>query len=354
MFLAKSPNVESIIKKCCSYSMRGARFVPEFRMPIPRTEKRLDIVIIGSPNSGKSVLLNQLVKSKLAATSRKRHTTRGEILGVFNHRNIQLAFYDTPGFVRSAEALRQEIRSLRDIATTSMTKADVVLLVVDSSYDVNTRYKDAFAEMVRVALDYAKLEIILVLNKVDLVKPKDKLLQLTFDLVSLINGVKLGPDGAEKAVLDTTTFMISALKNDGVIDLKNYLLSSALFKPWIIPKEKKKITNMTMEERVNEVILEKMLDNTHDEIPYIAEIICTSIKNLSSSRAKIDVDILVDSPAQQRIVVGHQGRTLVKIRQSAAEELEKILNTQIILYLWIKQRGKHNETKLDSVEEVSS
>ena len=66
-------------------------------LPIPNFEKRLDIVILGHTNVGKSVLLNTLVNSKIAATSRKRNTTRMEILGVYNHRNVQLAFYDTPG-----------------------------------------------------------------------------------------------------------------------------------------------------------------------------------------------------------------------------------------------------------------
>ena len=65
---------------------RHARYVPKKRLPVPRTEKRLDIVILGSPNAGKSVLLNTLVQTKLAATTRKRHTTGSEILGVFNHR----------------------------------------------------------------------------------------------------------------------------------------------------------------------------------------------------------------------------------------------------------------------------
>ena len=195
--------------------VRFARTVPRYRMPVPKIERRLDVAILGTPNVGKSVLLNCLVKQKIAATTRKRHTTRSNILGVFNHRNIQLAFYDTPGFVRRADALRKEIQSLRDIATSATKIADVVLIVVDASYSVNLKYQDTFAELVRLALDNAKLEIILVLNKIDLVEPKKKLLDLTHQLVSLINGVKLGPGKAHLAKLDTTTFMISAIQNDG-------------------------------------------------------------------------------------------------------------------------------------------
>jgi len=147
---------------------------------------------------------------------------------VFNHRNIQLAFYDTPGFVHSAEAIRNEIRTLRDFAASATKKADVVLIVVDASYKVNLRYQDTFAELVRLGLDNAKIEIILVLNKIDLVEPKSKLLDLTHQLVSLVNGVKLGPENAHLAKLDTTTFMISALENDGSLIFVSYELNLCL------------------------------------------------------------------------------------------------------------------------------
>ena len=110
--------------------VRNARFVPQRRMPVPTRERRLDIVILGRPNAGKSVLLNTLIETKLAATTRKRHTTRSQILGVFNHKNVQLAFYDTPGFVRTADALQSSVKQLRNIAAASTLNADVVLLVV--------------------------------------------------------------------------------------------------------------------------------------------------------------------------------------------------------------------------------
>lgn len=337
---------------------RNARYIPKKRLPVPRTEKRLDIVILGSPNAGKSVLLNTLVQTKLAATTRKRHTTRNEILGVFNHRNVQLAFYDTPGFIRSADALKQDVKALRDLATSATSKADVVLLVVDAALDCGrTRYQDTFAEMVQVALDNAKTELILVLNKVDLVFPKTDLLDTTFKLGSLINGVKLGPDGAQDAKLDTTTFMISAQHDDGVTDLKNYLIAISKPKPWIIgspdtsnDKKTNIVTNMTTEQRIEEIILEFLMENTHEEIPYIADIKCKSIASLSKTRIKIEVDIRVDSHNQLRIVVGQQGRTLVKIRSGASDALEKILGKLVILYLYIIVRDR--TAKGEEIEEV--
>ena len=116
-------------------------------LPVPKSTKRLDVVIMGEPNVGKSVLLNCLIKTKLAATTRKRHTTRGEILGVFNHRNTQLAFYDTPGFVSKAEALRNDMKTLRDIAEDSAGKADVIMIVIDAARSGGSKNLHAFAEV---------------------------------------------------------------------------------------------------------------------------------------------------------------------------------------------------------------
>ena len=323
--------------------IRHARYVPARKIPVPSTEKRLDVVILGYPNVGKSTLLNALVETKLAATTRKKHTTRGEILGVFNHRNVQLAFYDTPGFVQNTDAKRGAVSQLRNIAAASALKADVILLVVDASVRTNfPRYQTAFTEMVQIALDNAKTEIVLVLNKVDLVVPKSNLLDTTFTLVSLINGVKLGPEGAAKAILDTTTFMISATEDDGIIDLKNYLIAVAKPKKWTIPKIKDKkssaVTDMSNEERVQETVLEMMLENTHDEIPYIARIDCKSISDLNITRCRIEVDIIVDTKRQQKIVIGHNGRTLVKIRSAAVSRLQSILEKEVILILNILVR----------------
>jgi GTP-binding protein Era len=163
----------------------------------------------------------------------------------------------------------------------------------------------------------------------------------------LINGVKLGPDGAQDAQLDTTTFMVSAQLDDGVTDLKNYLIAIAKNKPWIIGspetavnKKTNIITDMTTEQRIEEIILEFLMENTHEEIPYIADIRCKTIANLSKTKIKIEVDIRVDSGSQQRIIVGQQGRTLVKIRSGASDALEKILGKVVILYLFIIVRDR--------------
>jgi GTP-binding protein Era len=324
--------------------MRNVRTKPSNRVLYSK-EKRLDVVILGRPNAGKSVLLNRLLNVKLAATSRKRQTTRTQILGVFNHKNVQIAFFDTPGFISMNEAGKEEVRKLRNITVSAVASADVVLLLVDCVKAMQGQEVTTFCEMVKLALDGAKQEIILVLNKVDLELHKINLLDKTRELVSYINGVKYGPEAADESELDITTFMISAQENDGVIDLKNYLYSIAKPKPWLLTKDQG-ITDMTDMEKVEEVVLEAMLDHTHEEIPYIAGIECTTVNQLDSRKVRIDVNISVDNPRQQKIVIGHQGRTLVKVRQSAADiiEREMFADKTVLLYIWVNVRSKNNNS----------
>ena len=137
------------------------------------SERRLDCVILGRPNAGKSVLLNSLIDTKLAATNHKRHTTRGEILGVYNRRDTQLAFYDTPGYVFGEDAQSHEMKALRSISIEATRKADVIILCVDAAlHYLNDKQQITFAEMVKIALKNAKTEVVLVLNKVDLVSQR--------------------------------------------------------------------------------------------------------------------------------------------------------------------------------------
>lgn len=195
----------------------------------------------------------------------------------------------------------------------------------------------------KIALRKANKELVLVVNKVDMVNPKIQLLEITRKLVSIINGVKLGPGKEDEATMDTTTFMISGLRNDGVADLKNYLISRAEIKPWIVPASKG-VTTLTIQERIEQIVLEAMLDHTHEELPYIADILCKKVEQYDVNRLKVYINITVDSSRQQRICVGHQGRTMLKIRQKTCENLEKILNQKVLVFFNILVRGKEDQS----------
>ena len=320
-------------------TVRFLRKKPDLKLLNRGSEKSLDVVILGAPNVGKSVLLNSLVGTHVTAASRKRHTTRREILGVFNHRNVQLAFYDTPGFISSTSAATKQQSQLSEATVESAGDADVALIVVDAARRLHSKYDFEFAEMCKLAYAGARVEVILVLNKVDIVSPKEILLEVVEKYVSLMNGVRHGPEGAHLAKLDVTTFMISALKDDGVVDLKNYLLTLSKYRPWTLKKEKG-ATDQSDFELVKEIVYERFLENLHDEIPFVADIECTSIENLTTNRLKIQVEIRVESSKQQRIVIGKQGRTMVKLRQSSCKILEAILQKEIILMFDVKPKKK--------------
>jgi len=390
-----------------------ARYQRNVRMPVPRVEKRLDVVIFGHPNVGKSVLLNCLIEHKVAATAHKKHTTRGEILGFFNNRNVQLAFYDTPGYLTSQKAQTHEMKALRSVGLAATAKADVILLCVDANVtQLSSKQQDWFADMAKVAMENAKQEVVLVLNKVDLVEPKIRLLETTRQLVSLLNGVKLGLGREKEAELDTTTFMISALENDGVVDLKNYLITLAKHKPWLraggneddgsgdgdgvsdsdsdsdsgsdtdtenngITRSKRSnrrtskgkmsnekplldsaaFTTMSPEQIVEECILESMLEHTHEEIPYIAKIRCKDIKKIPGTEGRVSITctIEVDTKSQARIVVGAGARTLVKIRQTACLPLEQMLGVKyVLLTLNVETRfDEKGKMKKSAIEDLN-
>ena len=335
--------LETSSKRCSVLQNRYLRNVPKRKIPVPKTERRLNVTILGTPNAGKSTLLNCLVRNRLAACTQKSHTTRANILGVFNHRNIQLAFYDTPGFVGiNSGNVRSDYKIMRNIALEAAFRSDIILLVVDAAKKLTPAVLDTFAEMAKVADAESSLEMILILNKIDLVENKYELLETTHTLVSLINGVTLGEEQAHLAKLDTTTFMVSASKNDGVNDLKNYMLSLAPVRKWSVAKEHG-VTSMSREERIEEMVRQSVMLHTHDEVPYIAGIECASVSSLGRNRLKIEVDIYVNTKAQARIVVGAKGRTMVKIRQESVVLLEDQLHSEIILYLYVKVRGERFE-----------
>ncbi len=92
------------------------------------------------------------------------------------------------------------------------------------------------------------------------------------------------------------------------------------------------------------MVLQTLLNQTHEEIPYIAQIDCKFVRQLTAHRVRFDVEIVVNSSSQQRILIGHQGRTLVKIRQAAAADLEQIFKKEVLLFLWIKMRKEAKNT----------
>ncbi len=231
----------------------------------------VEVAIVGAPNAGKSELLNCMVKSKVAAVSRKRHTTREGILGVRNIGHVQLVFVDTPGYLTHSRYDALD-RSLAVGASQSLWSADVTLLVIDAAKDLskNKRVQKSIKDLItQSARSNGDLSIIL--NKVDLVEPKTKLLDISTKIIDLsmdchinvLSELKKESENQvkqEKAInekyrdrdLIESIYMVSALKNDGVHDVLKMLVGKSKVRDWILADGFQ--TEMSPVERATEII----------------------------------------------------------------------------------------------------
>lgn len=370
-----------------------------------RPKKRLDVAIVGAPNAGKSQLLNTITNTIISAVSRKRHTTRHGILATKTKDNTQIVFIDTPGFV-TCRTKRDEGMLLELVrgAHTGMDRADYTLVVVDAAKTIDDRLKEELAILMvaahnargrveEVQLDHdgnlveivssassdksSKEKFAIVLNKVDLVNPKTKLLEIAEEIgllgdtcvryrgetleegsdMELIQKHKF-TENEEKELMDQYphVFFISALKNDGVDDILQHLFSRAtVTKDFILPDHEQ--TTMSLAERVEEMIREKLYRCLHREVPHSISQVNRFLKKGKAVDGRvvlrIDQDLIVRTKSHHKLVVGRGGMTLERIRESAVRDLKKIFEKDgiddIILNLHVKLSTSNNvERELQS------
>ncbi len=275
------------------------------------------VTIIGRPNTGKSTLLNQIVKEKIAIVSPKAQTTRNLIQGIYNEDDTQIVFVDTPGIHKPKDKLGSV---LNDEAYYSINDVDVILLVVDAS--VSYGKGDQF---IIDKLENIKKPVFLVLNKIDKLTDEEILLK--------INEYKDRYEFAEIVPL-------SALKNDNVNKLikvlKGYLPDNVKY---FLNNEK---TTQEIDFRLSEIVREKIFIHTNDEVPH--SISCKLIdyeeeKNI----AKIYIDIIVDRDSLRKIIVGHNGNMIKTIGYESRIEMEEILGKKVYLELYCKTIKKWRE-----------
>lgn len=371
-------------------------------------KRRLDVAIVGAPNAGKSQFLNTVTNTTVAAVSRKRHTTRNGILATHSRGNAQLVFIDTPGFVQ-CKSKKDEgmIGDLIRGARAGMDRADYTLLIVDAAKKVDDQLREELA-ILMVAAQHARgrieeftvdsegnlVEVLgddngtdldttprekfaIVLNKVDLVNPKPKLLDIAEDIGLLgdscvrYRGETLSNEGQllnatehrfseEEEILFEEqyppVFFISALKNDGIDDVLNHLYSrTTLTKDFVLPLGQK--TAMSLAERVEELIREKLYRNLHREVPHsitqINRVLRKGRKKDGSIALRIDQDLVVKTKSHYKLVTGRGGMTLKRIHEAARRDLLKTLGVEgyddVFLNLNVKlSRSKGHDRELEA------
>jgi len=342
--------------------------------------RRLDVAIVGPPNAGKSQLINILTQSPVAAVSRKRHTTRSDLLGARTIGNTQIAFKDTPGFMRIENAKEERLdRDLIATAAAEMQDVDFTLLVLDSARALSDNYRHALVQLMIGAINSKgrieesfeeeetdeilsliendrarrggesdgndKGKFAIVLNKVDLVKPKSKLIDLAMDVGSIADTclkdhfTKYGKKLDFDAMLEHSpiVFYVSALKEDGTDDILDHLVSLATpSKEWAV--QPGKATNMTTLEQVQEVIREKIYRSCHREVPHCVQQINRMFRKIPKKGVIIHQDLVVFTKSHQKLVLGTGGRTLERIKESALVDLRKMFGCDVSLHLHVKKK----------------
>ncbi len=271
------------------------------------------VALIGAPNAGKSTLLNALVGSKVTIVSHKVQTTRALIRGIAIEAKSQLIFVDTPGIFSPKRRLD---RAMVTTAWSGAHEADLVGVLIDARKGL-----DEEAEALLAKLAEVKGPKILILNKIDLI-PRDALLLLT----RIAN---------EKSKFDST-FMISALKGDGVADLKSWLAERMPLSPWLYPPDQ--MSDAPLRQLAAEITREKLFERLHQELPYHSTVETEQWKELRGGEVRIEQTIYVERESQRKIVIGKGGQTLKSIGESARREITDIVEHKVHLFLFVKVR----------------
>jgi GTPase len=275
-----------------------------------------EVAVIGRPNSGKSTLVNRLIGEKVAIVSDKPQTTRKRILGIARPPGAEIALVDTPGIHRPE--FRMNSAMVRD-ATDALASADLVLWVTDVSE------KSARGESFILALlERAKAAALLALNKIDLV-PKEVLLPRIAEAAARYPFREIVP--------------VSALTGDGVERLSELLAKHLPEGEPLYPEDF--LTATPESEWIAEVIREKLLERTREELPFASAVLVESVKSKEDQNLEVvTASIVVEKESQKPIVIGRGGSMIREIGKAARQELEATQGRRYFLDLRVVVREK--------------
>jgi GTPase len=271
------------------------------------------VAIIGAPNAGKSTLVNALVGAKVTIVSHKVQTTRSLVRGIFMEDGAQIVLVDTPGLFAPKRRLD---RAMVTAAWGGAADADRVMLLVDVR-----KGEDETLDAILEKLGSVRQRVDLVLNKVDLIEPR-KLL----DLAARLNA---------KAKFDKT-FMVSALTGSGIADLRRHLAGIVPAGPWHYPEDE--ISDLPARMLAAEITREKLYKRLSDELPYDSTVETESYEERKDGSIRIEQTIYVVREGQRKIMLGKGGETIKAISKSAREELAKLFEVPVHLFLFVKVR----------------
>ncbi len=269
------------------------------------------VTIIGRPNVGKSTFMNEVIGQKIAIMSDKPQTTRNKIQGVYSTEESQIVFLDTPGIHKPKSKLGQRMMMS---AENALQEVDAVLFVIDAAAGIG-----AGDRYIIERLSGIRTPVFLVINKIDLVHPED--------LLPLIQTYK-----------DLHPFRevvpISALHGNNVRTLLALIQQVLPEGPQYYPSDQ--ITDHPEQFVCAEMIREKILHKTREEIPHSIAVYIESMERQHNGVVSIGAVIMVERDSQKGIIIGKQGALLKEIGRQAREDMERLLGSKIFLELWVK------------------
>lgn len=344
----------------------------------PDNPKVLKVAVVGAPNAGKSTLSNQLLGRKVFAVSKKVHTTRTRTLGVLTEDDTQIVLLDTPGLTTPSKVKRHQLeKSLLMDPWNSVKEADLMVVMVDVADRWTSNRLDL--EVLKCLSKHPDIPAVLILNKVDLLKAKDRLLDITADLTcGVVNGRRIRvrpvikppwaekrpdldpvpPDGTvepnggadpqsglSKEQLEELrtrrgwsnfrdVFMMSSVDKEDVDTLKAYFMAAAKPGPWQFHSQV--LTDQTPQDICTNLVREKLLENLPQEVPYSMTQSVDLWREGPDGELEVSVKVYVKKETHMKMVIGAAGQTVARMAQEAGADLSRIFMTAVKVKLSVK------------------
>lgn len=279
------------------------------------------VAIVGRPNVGKSTLLNRIVGQKIAIMSDKAQTTRNKIQGIYTVPEAQIVFIDTPGIHKPKHRLGD---FMVETAYSALREVDATLFMI-SADQKRGKGDDFIIERLKTMTS----PVYLVVNKIDTVHP-DQLLGIIEDYASQMEFAEVVP--------------ISATEGNNVDRLMNVLVDKMPEGPQYFPEDQ--VTDHPEYFIVSELVREKVLLLTRDEIPHSVAVVVDSMKRDENDKVRIQATIIVERDSQKGIIIGKGGKMLKQIGTKARQDIEHLLDDKVYLELWVKVQKDWRDKKV--------
>ncbi len=270
------------------------------------------ITIVGRPNVGKSTLLNALVGEKIAIVTNKPQTTRNRICGIVTRGDCQFVFTDTPGLHKARNRLGEYMDG---VVRASITDVDAAVLVVEPIPKPGAPELQLMERMKAL-----NVPGVLVINKIDTLEQKDKLLEVI--------------DAYQQEFDFDAILPISAQKGDGVPELMDTLTGYLTEGPQLFPEDM--TTDQPERQVMAEILREKMLRLLQREIPHGTAVEITRFYERDNEIVDVEATIYCEKASHKGIIIGKQGAMLKKISTSARKDMERFMGTKVFLTTWVK------------------